>query len=47
MLPYRTMNVRRRDSIVDVWAGGNNRGLDDAWTDGVLPDLGSDYGAYE
>jgi hypothetical protein len=28
--------------------GGRRRGgLDEAWTDGILPDLGSRYGAYE
>ncbi|RII06898.1 hypothetical protein DSC45_34965 [Streptomyces sp. YIM 130001] len=47
VVPYRTMNVRNWDGIVDSWATSDDQGLDDAWTDGVLPDLGSDYGAYE
>ncbi|RII11150.1 hypothetical protein DSC45_29255 [Streptomyces sp. YIM 130001] len=49
VVPYRTMNVRHWDPIVDAWAAGDDQGLGDAWTDGILPDLGSDYGygAYE
>ncbi|MEU1481592.1 hypothetical protein [Streptomyces sp. NPDC005760] len=30
-----------------AWAAGDAAGLDEAWTDGILPDLGSRYGAYE
>lgn len=46
-LPHRTMNVRRWDRIVGSWAAGDLRALDAVWTDGILPDLGSQYGAYE
>ncbi|MCC3770589.1 transcriptional regulator [Streptomyces sp. UNOC14_S4] len=44
---YRTMNVRRWDRIVGSWAVGDYQGLDDVWTTDVLPDLGSQWGAYE
>lgn len=47
MVEYRSMNVRRWESFVDAWASGDDQGLDAAWTDGVLPDLGSQWGAYE
>ncbi|MEV8603167.1 hypothetical protein AB0465_25220 [Streptomyces griseoviridis] len=30
-----------------VRAVGDAAGLDEAWTDGILPDLGSQYGAFE
>jgi hypothetical protein len=44
---YRTMNIRRRDRIVNAWATGDHQGLDGAWTLDVLPDLGSQWGQYE
>ncbi|MFJ9742806.1 transcriptional regulator [Streptomyces sp. NPDC101166] len=47
VVPHRTMNVRRWDRIVGTWAAGDHRGLDDAWTVDVLPDLGSQWGQYE
>ncbi|NGO74402.1 transcriptional regulator [Streptomyces sp. YC504] len=47
VVPFRDMNVRRWDAIVAAWAAGDAAGLDTAWTDHVLPDLGSEYGAYE
>ncbi|MFI9723921.1 transcriptional regulator [Streptomyces sp. NPDC052396] len=47
VIEYRTMNVRRWDKIVGSWAAGDYRGLDDAWTTDVLPDLGSQWGQYE
>lgn len=46
-VPFRHMNVRRWDRIVGAWAAGDYHGLDAAWTDDILPDLGSQYGAYE
>jgi hypothetical protein len=30
-----------------AWPAGDATGLDDAWADGILPDLGSQYGAFE
>ncbi|MER5619103.1 transcriptional regulator [Streptomyces sp. NPDC002215] len=47
VVEYRTINVRRWDRIVDAWAAGDVRGLDDEWTTDVLPDLGSQWGQYE
>jgi hypothetical protein len=47
VVEYRSLNVRRWDRIVGAWAAGDHQGLDDAWTTGVLPDLGSQWGAYE
>ncbi|MGW2231382.1 hypothetical protein [Streptomyces formicae] len=41
------MNVRAWDPIVEAWAAGDHHALDVAWTDHVLPDLGSQYGDYE
>ncbi|MCX4681751.1 transcriptional regulator [Streptomyces sp. NBC_01433] len=46
-LEFRRINVRRWDGIVTAWATGDSRALDDAWTTGVLPDLGSQWGQYE
>ena len=47
VVEHRSMNVRRWDTIVGSWAAGDHQGLDDAWTAGVLPDLGSQWGQYE
>ncbi|NGO81840.1 transcriptional regulator [Streptomyces sp. YC504] len=47
VVPFRDMNVRRWDAIVAAWAAGDAQSLDTAWTDHVLPDLGSQWGAYE
>ncbi len=47
VVPFRDMNVRRWDAIVAAWTAGDAQGLDTAWTDHVLPDLGSQWGAYE
>jgi hypothetical protein len=47
VVEHRSMNVRRWDKIVGSWAAGDHQGLDDAWTTGVLPDLGSQWGQYE
>ncbi|MGC0416936.1 transcriptional regulator [Embleya sp. AB8] len=44
---HRTVNVRRWDAIIRAWAAGDERTLDDLWTDEVLADLGSDWGGYE
>ncbi|MGW8987797.1 transcriptional regulator [Streptomyces parvus] len=46
-LEYRHINVRRWEGMVTAWAAGDPRALDDAWTTGVLPDLGSQWGQYE
>ncbi|MCX4400164.1 transcriptional regulator (plasmid) [Streptomyces sp. NBC_00053] len=47
VVEYRTMNVRGWDRIVGAWAAGDDQSLDDAWTNDVLPDLGSQWGQYE
>ncbi len=40
--------TRSEDPGVGLWrAAGDEQGLDDAWTTEVLPDLGSQWGAYE
>ncbi|MFJ8744674.1 transcriptional regulator [Embleya sp. NPDC127516] len=44
---HRSVNVRRWDAIVRAWAAGDDRALDEEWTDEVLADLGSDWGGYE
>ncbi|MFI5808348.1 transcriptional regulator [Streptomyces sp. NPDC051561] len=43
---YRTMNVRRWDTIVGSWAASDHTGLEAAWDD-VIGDLGSNWGQYE
>lgn len=40
LVEYRTMHIRHWDRVVGTWATGDHQGLDDAWTTGVLPDLG-------
>ncbi|MEV0095130.1 transcriptional regulator [Streptomyces sp. NPDC050738] len=47
VVEYRQMNVRDWGPIVAAWAADDDQGLDAAWTDGVLPDLGSQWGQYE
>ncbi|WP_331773082.1 hypothetical protein OG948_57680 (plasmid) [Embleya sp. NBC_00888] len=44
---HRSVNVRRWDAIVRAWAAGDERMLDDLWTDEVLADLGSGWGGFE
>ncbi|HET6358322.1 transcriptional regulator [Streptomyces sp.] len=46
VVEYRTLNVRRWDSIIAAWAVGDEQGLDDAWID-QIEDLGSQWGQYE
>ncbi|MFF0744967.1 transcriptional regulator [Streptomyces sp. NPDC004111] len=46
VVEFRTMNVRRWDSIVASWASGDIQGLDAAWDD-TITDLGSNWGQYE
>ena len=41
------MNVRRWDAIVTALANDDPRALDDVWTTGVLPGLGSQWGQCE
>ncbi|MEU3796001.1 transcriptional regulator [Streptomyces fructofermentans] len=43
---FRTLNVRHWDRIVDAWAAGDDRQMDEAWIDQVV-DLGSQWGQYE
>ncbi|MET8788361.1 transcriptional regulator [Streptomyces sp. NPDC004589] len=43
---FRTLNIRHWDRIVEAWATGDDRGLDDAWVDQIV-DLGSQWGQYE
>ncbi|MET8858666.1 transcriptional regulator [Streptomyces sp. NPDC004579] len=46
VLEFRTLNVRNWDRVVDAWAAGDDRALDDAWIDKIV-DLGSQWGQYE
>ncbi|MFJ4880860.1 transcriptional regulator [Streptomyces sp. NPDC088745] len=46
VVEYRTMNVRRWDTIVGSWAASDHSELEEAWDD-VIGDLGSDWGQYE
>ena len=43
---FRHLNVRHWDRIVDAWAAGDDRALDDAWVEKIV-DLGSQWGQYE
>ncbi|MFE1852138.1 transcriptional regulator [Streptomyces sp. NPDC059489] len=43
---FRTLNIRGWDRIVEAWATGDDRGLDDAWVEQIV-DLGSQWGQYE
>lgn len=43
---HRHLNVRHWDRIVDAWAVGDDRALDDAWVEKIV-DLGSQWGQYE
>ncbi|ASY37082.1 MULTISPECIES: transcriptional regulator [unclassified Streptomyces] len=44
---YRTLNVRKWGRIVGAWESGDDAGLDDAWVNEVVVDLGSQWGQYE
>ncbi|MFJ2789056.1 MULTISPECIES: transcriptional regulator [unclassified Streptomyces] len=44
---YRHLNVRKWDRIVSTWAAGDHAAMEDVWTDEVVQDLGSQWGAYE
>ncbi|WP_171171503.1 transcriptional regulator [Streptomyces sp. I05A-00742] len=46
VLEYRTLNIRQWDAIVQAWARGDSRALDDAWVEQIV-DLGSQWGQYE
>ncbi|MET8245123.1 transcriptional regulator [Streptomyces sp. NPDC005202] len=46
VIEYRTLNIRHWEAIVEAWAAGDERALDDAWTDQIV-DLGSQWGQYE
>ncbi|MET8637733.1 transcriptional regulator [Streptomyces sp. NPDC004074] len=46
VVDFRTLNVRNWDRIVEAWAAGDDRGLDDAWVEKII-DLGSQWGQYE
>jgi hypothetical protein len=46
VLGFRTLNVRNWDRIIEAWAAGDDRALDDAWIDKIV-DLGSQWGQYE
>ncbi|GAA5064734.1 hypothetical protein GCM10023336_45160 [Streptomyces similanensis] len=44
VVDYRTMNIRHWDRLVQAWAAGDERDLDDAWVDQIV-DLGSQWGS--
>ncbi|MDI3390457.1 transcriptional regulator [Streptomyces sp. B-S-A8] len=44
--PYRTLNVRDWDGLVDAWAGHDSGRMDQEW-ETIIGDLGSDWGQYE
>ncbi|AEW98536.1 hypothetical protein [Streptantibioticus cattleyicolor] len=46
VVPYRTLNIRHWERLVDAWAAGDDQALDNAWTDHIT-DLGSQWGQYE
>ncbi|MGD6765927.1 transcriptional regulator [Streptomyces sp. BH097] len=46
VLEYRSLNVRRWDTLIRAWAAGDISALDIAWVD-VITDLGSQWGQYE
>ncbi|MEU2871647.1 transcriptional regulator [Streptomyces olivoreticuli] len=46
VLEYRSLNIRRWDTIVRSWVTGDTSALDDAWVDAIV-DLGSQWGQYE
>ncbi|SCE09834.1 hypothetical protein GA0115251_14073 [Streptomyces sp. TverLS-915] len=47
VVEYRTLNVRKWERIVAAWEAGDDAGLDTAWVDEVVVDLGSQWGQYE
>ncbi|MGX9924484.1 transcriptional regulator [Streptomyces sp. NPDC002248] len=47
VVEYRTLNVRKWERIVTAWEAGDDAGLDTAWVDEVVVDLGSQWGQYE
>ncbi|MFD6150223.1 transcriptional regulator [Streptomyces sp. NPDC060243] len=47
VVEYRTLNVRTWERIVGAWEAGDDAGLDAAWVDAVVVDLGSQWGQYE
>ncbi|SCE15053.1 hypothetical protein GA0115246_111485 [Streptomyces sp. SolWspMP-sol7th] len=47
VVEYRTLNVRKWERIVAAWGAGDDTGLDAAWVDEVVVDLGSQWGQYE
>ncbi|MBB1262428.1 transcriptional regulator [Streptomyces alkaliterrae] len=46
VLEYRKLNIRHWDAIINAWAKGDSRMLDDAWIDQMV-ELGSQWGKYE
>ncbi|MDN0197978.1 transcriptional regulator [Streptomyces sp. S.PNR 29] len=46
VMEYRRLNIRNWDAIIDAWARGDARTLDDAWIDQIV-NLGSQWGKYE
>ncbi|MCG7527380.1 transcriptional regulator [Streptomyces sp. OfavH-34-F] len=46
VVEFRTLNIRHWEALVDAWSTGDDRALDDAWTDQIT-DLGSQWGQYE
>ncbi|WP_432161431.1 transcriptional regulator [Streptomyces sp. NRRL F-5630] len=47
VVEYRTLNVRKWGRIIAAWEAGDDTGLDDAWVNEVVVDLGSQWGQYE
>ncbi|MEV0173102.1 transcriptional regulator [Streptomyces sp. NPDC050803] len=47
VVEYRTLNVRHWDRIVEAWSASDYEGLDEAWINDVVVDLGSQWGQYE
>ncbi|MER5890735.1 transcriptional regulator [Streptomyces sp. NPDC001941] len=46
-ISHRNVNVRNWGPIVEAWEAENPQALSDAWQNGVLVELGSDWGSYE
>jgi hypothetical protein len=46
VMGHRHLNIRHWDRIIDAWAVGDDRALDDAWIEKIV-DLGSQWGQYE
>ncbi|MCI3927713.1 transcriptional regulator [Streptomyces sp. AN091965] len=47
VVEFRTLNVRHWDRIVEAWGRGDVAGLDEAWVDDAVVDLGSQWGQFE